>query len=153
MKVTLDLERIATIRAAKGWDAPSAENIDRKLLMAVSEICEAQGELRDGWEITSLHLSAQTGFWCKAHHSVSCEECGRKSASRGPQPITSKPMIPEEWERYELSKPEGIGIEIADAIMRLADIAYATGIDLQKCIDIKMEFNAQRPMLHGGRKF
>lgn len=135
--ITLDLARIAAIREAKGWDAPSPDNIDRKLLLAISEITEIQGELRHGHALPDIYYAADIGFWCIQHHRIHCTECYKQDS----------------WERFEHSKPEGCGVEIADAIMRLADIAFANGIDLQRCLEEKMIYNAQRPYQHGGRNF
>jgi NTP pyrophosphatase (non-canonical NTP hydrolase) len=66
-KVNLDLEithipelndLAATIRAvsaSKGFAPPSTNNINEKLLLVISEICEAQNELRDGRELTEIY--------------------------------------------------------------------------------------------------
>ena len=40
---------------AKGFEVPNAENINQKLLLAVSEICEAQEELRDGHGLNEIY--------------------------------------------------------------------------------------------------
>lgn len=50
------------------------------------------------------------------------------------------------------AKPEGFGIELADAIIRLAGTAEALNIDLQHCITLKHAYNGTRPRLHG-KKF
>lgn len=39
--------------------------------------------------------------------------------------------------------------ELADALIRILDIAEGYSIDLQKHIELKMEYNAKRPKLHG----
>lgn len=52
----------------------------------------------------------------------------------------------------EKGKPEGIPIELADAFIRLADLAVIYGIDLPKAIEIKQEFNRTRPYRHGGKR-
>lgn len=50
-------------------------------------------------------------------------------------------------------KPEGFGIELADAIIRLVDLCEAEGVDIEQAIEIKMSYNATRPQMHGGKKF
>ncbi len=49
------------------------------------------------------------------------------------------------------NKPEGFGIELADCVIRIMDTCYALGIDLEKCIKDKHEFNKSRPYRHGGK--
>jgi NTP pyrophosphatase (non-canonical NTP hydrolase) len=49
-------------------------------------------------------------------------------------------------------KPEGFGIELADAIIRIMDLAEWLDIDLAEMIGIKAEYNKSRPMRHGGKK-
>lgn len=46
-------------------------------------------------------------------------------------------------------KPEGFPSELADAVIRIADLAGALGIDLEHEITIKMAFNSTRPPMHG----
>lgn len=41
---------------SKGFEPPNKENINQKLLLAVSEICEAQEELRDGRELNEIYF-------------------------------------------------------------------------------------------------
>jgi NTP pyrophosphatase (non-canonical NTP hydrolase) len=50
------------------------------------------------------------------------------------------------------SKPEGIGPELADAVIRLGDMAGILGIDLEEMVKIKMAYNKTRPYRHGGKK-
>ena len=46
-------------------------------------------------------------------------------------------------------KPEGFGVELADAMIRIMDLAERHGIDLDVFIAEKMSYNAGRPVLHG----
>ena len=54
--------------------------------------------------------------------------------------------------RYEDNKPEGFGVELADAVIRIADLCGSLGIDLEEAILLKMNYNKNRPYLHG-KKF
>lgn len=51
----------------------------------------------------------------------------------------------------EKGKPEGLPSELADVVIRVADLAGALGIDLGAAIANKMEFNRTRPHRHGGK--
>lgn len=46
-------------------------------------------------------------------------------------------------------KPEGIPVELADVIIRIADFCGQAGIDLDHAIKIKREYNRTRPRRHG----
>lgn len=46
-------------------------------------------------------------------------------------------------------KPEGVAIELADAVIRIADLCGHMGIDLESAIALKMEYNEGRPFKHG----
>lgn len=64
---------------------------------------------------------------------------------------------PSEHKYFEVGdnsthKPVGIPSEIADVVIRIADLCGVYGIDLEKAVTEKMEFNATRPHLHGGKK-
>lgn len=50
---------------------------------------------------------------------------------------------------YENGKPEGIPIELADALIRIADFCGRNNIDLEKAIETKHEYNVGRPYKHG----
>lgn len=48
-------------------------------------------------------------------------------------------------------KPEGVPIELADAVIRIFDIAGIYGIDIDAAITQKQTFNRTRPFRHGGK--
>ncbi len=56
----------------------------------------------------------------------------------------------EAWTRED-GKPEGVSAELADVVIRVADLAGYLGIDLGAAIRGKMDFNATRPHRHGGK--
>ena len=49
-------------------------------------------------------------------------------------------------------KPEGIGTELADVIIRICDLSEFYGIDLETAIREKLAYNETRPYKHGGKK-
>lgn len=46
-------------------------------------------------------------------------------------------------------KPEGFAVELADAVIRIADLCGYLGIDLSHAVQAKMAYNATRPYRHG----
>ena len=48
-------------------------------------------------------------------------------------------------------KPEGFTIELADAVIRIADLCGALGLELEEALETKMEYNRSRPQRHGGK--
>lgn len=48
-------------------------------------------------------------------------------------------------------KPEGFGYELADAVIRIFDLAEHEEIPLGDYIREKLEFNKTRPVMHGKR--
>ncbi len=59
----------------------------------------------------------------------------------------------EIYTRDGSQKPEGVPVEIADAFIRIADFAAEYGIDLEAVVRRKMEYNASRPHMHGGKAY
>lgn len=53
---------------------------------------------------------------------------------------------------YNDKKPEGIAVEMADCIIRILDWAGNEGIDMQKIIAEKHNYNCTRPYRHGGKR-
>lgn len=51
----------------------------------------------------------------------------------------------------EGDKPEGFGIELADALIRILDLGAMLGIDLEALVHTKLAFNRTRGHKHGGK--
>lgn len=49
----------------------------------------------------------------------------------------------------KLGKPEGFASELADIVIRVADLCGALGINLEEELRLKMEYNSTRPHMHG----
>lgn len=49
-------------------------------------------------------------------------------------------------------KPEGIPVELADAVIRIFDLCEGFKIPLAEAILEKMKYNRTRPVRHGGKK-
>ena len=48
-------------------------------------------------------------------------------------------------------KPEGFGVELADAMIRILDLAEWLGIDMETLVTQKHAYNQNRPYRHGGK--
>lgn len=58
-----------------------------------------------------------------------------------------------EWKLRDATnvKPEGVGSELADVLIRLLDMCDVYSIDLETEYRRKMDYNATRPYQHGGK--
>lgn len=56
----------------------------------------------------------------------------------------------ETW--FDLGKPSGFPGELADILIRVADMAGLYGIDLEEAVRVKMAYNATRPHRHGSKR-
>lgn len=52
----------------------------------------------------------------------------------------------------DADKPDGFGVELADAVIRIMDLCGRLGIDLEDCIQRKADYNRTRPARHGGKR-
>lgn len=59
---------------------------------------------------------------------------------------------PIEEVRIENGKPEGVPVELVDAIIRILDHFGRHNIDLTEVLRAKLKYNATRPYRHGGKK-
>lgn len=50
-----------------------------------------------------------------------------------------------------LPKPEGVGSEFADLLIRLLDVSARRGVDLRAEYERKVAYNRTRPYRHGGK--
>lgn len=113
--------------------------ITEKLALIHEEISEALGEIRSGHDPLKVYYTEKV---------------------KGPAAVLPKSEKVTFHDRQWLSaedgrpmrKPEGFMIELADVVIRIADLAYLVGGDLEAAIAEKHEYNRTRPYKHG-RKF
>ncbi|MGH7773964.1 MAG: hypothetical protein ACREQA_17210 [Candidatus Binatia bacterium] len=48
-------------------------------------------------------------------------------------------------------KPRGLGIELADCLIRIFDFAQEEGLELEHLVETKTAYNRRRPYRHGGK--
>lgn len=115
----LQTEIHKTAREHGFWDAST--NIGEKLALIHSEVSEALEEYRKAPLVVPMEDGQQIG--------------------------------PPEHEFMfyfgKDNKPEGIAIELADAVIRILDLAEYLDIDLQFAMATKMAYNQTREHMHG----
>ena len=89
-------------------------------------------------------------------HSELSEAVEEMRAGNKIRPGDSTPMLYYSGGGYVASqptkcctKPAGVAIELADAVIRIAYLCGQFGIDLEGAIDLKMKYNEGRPYKHG----
>ena len=116
--------------------------------------------------VTRAHdNAAKHGFWNPAPefgtaialiHSELSEALEEMRAGNKIRPGAPVPMLYYSGGGYvatgptkACTKPEGVAVELADAVIRIADLCGHLGIDLEAAIALKMEYNETRPFKHG----
>lgn len=119
------------------WDDPP--EFGTIIALIHSELSEALEEVRA--DRPARYFPCNAGGMC-------CEErdWNTKCGSR-----VFDPEDPDVYCKAKSSKPEGWAVELADAVIRIADYCGHAGIDLESIIREKMEYNATRPYKHGKR--
>ena len=102
------------------------EHDSMKIALMHSELTEALEELRNGRHPSLTYYSGGTEY------------------PTAIQLIDGTPLD---------GKPEGVPSELADVVIRVMDYCEARGIDLQASIIEKLDYNATRSRMHGGKKF
>ena len=103
------------------WDDPP--ELGTSIALIHSELSEALEEVRQG----------NPGMWYIKRGTIGGEPAEKMELG-----------LPKNGE-----KPEGFITELADAVIRIADLCGYLGIDLAPVIRAKMEYNATRPRMHG----
>ncbi|MDA3779726.1 MAG: hypothetical protein PF487_05805 [Bacteroidales bacterium] len=123
------------------WEEP--KSIGELLALIHSEVSEALEEHRNGRRPDETYYSK------KIHCGI---DWGMGKPPGTPQlKNVSEIYLFDENPKGNL-KPEGIPSELADVVIRVADMCGYYGIDLEKAIEEKMEYNEIRSRKHGGKK-
>jgi NTP pyrophosphatase (non-canonical NTP hydrolase) len=88
-----------------------------------------------GWTEKPVEVPEQVALICS-------EACEGLEAWREKQPIS--------WTDQD-GKPQGIGSEYADVVIRIGHYAELLGIDLESEILRKLDYNKTRPYRHGNK--
>jgi NTP pyrophosphatase (non-canonical NTP hydrolase) len=126
MRINEMSETAFTIASSKGWWDFAARNP-----------APWEAPCRPGLTMTPTEVTAQLALvMTEASEAIECVRDG----DYAPRVSTEKP-----------GKPEGLPSELADIVIRVGQLAYAMGIDLETAIRTKMDHNAVRVHRHGGR--
>ena len=102
-------------------------------VMVHAEISEAVEEYREGNPLV-YGTCAIAGAECK--YSGVCDRDGEPGGGEKEGPC----------------KPEGVAVELCDAVMRIFDYLAYMGVDIEAVLEAKYAYNTGRPYRHGGKK-
>lgn len=149
-QIQADCHRIA--REHGWWTTPEDKSVPVKLALIHSEVSEALEEYRDAHPADDL---AKIRYEFKATDRVPKDAVIRKAFGKMYAQIGDGPSFEfDQTTAYDLGydvKPIGFAIELADAMIRIMDLAGHLGIDLTAAITEKMAYNETRPLRHGGK--
>lgn len=115
------------------WDPPLP--FGTAIALIHSELSEALEEERAGRPLVWYHCTeGDASLPCDPKDETDCFQYGHEDTCQ-----------------YRNRKPEGVAVELADAVIRIADLCGHLGIDLDAVIEEKMAYNAERPYKHGKR--
>lgn len=122
------------------WDHD--RNMGEMLMLMTSELAEALEEHRDGKPNVYFQCTNKDCQYHKVNLAWN-ESLDRNHVTyygdRGPDgPICSGTM-----------KPEGVAVELADCLIRILDTMGSLGVDVDKIVKLKMDYNATRAHKHG----
>ncbi len=118
----------------------------------------------------AYNIAAEKGWWdedvkkrpLECHALIVSEVAEAMEAWRAAWPATcvENPECPGQMvevtfpikEDIDLNKPEGEAVELADALIRIADYFQHRGWDLEAVVKAKMEYNKTRTKMHGGKR-
>ena len=98
--------------------------------------------LLKGWWTGTERSPLEIAALIHSEISEFVEECRKK-----------KPCACGMWTEVGDDKPEGPSVELADAVIRIADYFGKMGWDLEEVLRIKMAYNARREDRHGGKLY
>lgn len=119
----------------KGWWSRPTDNIAAKLLLVHTELSEATEELR------------KAGQCPHGSPDVDYDDLRRVYYHSG-EDLTE---YRRDHDNCGNCKPEGFGVELADTIIRLLDIAGRLELDMDVLVEQKMAYNRKRSRRHGGK--
>ena len=99
----------------------------------------------------SYSTAMEKGWWEEPRTPIELIALMHSELSEAVEEIRNNHAINEVYHE-ESGKPCGVPIELADCIIRIADMCGACGIDLTDAVMQKLAYNKTRPHRHGGKK-
>ncbi len=117
-----------------------------KLALIHGEVSEALEELRDDPRKLNTYVEVPGGglLWKEDIDDLDDDQLKKVCHAFG-LPDDEKALR----KRIDSAKPEGFAVELADAVIRIFDLAGALGLDLEAAMERKHEYNRGRPFMHG----
>ena len=126
----------------RGAFVPSDGALDN-LTMEIRNLCEEKGWRKlEGDKLVFPGNGPRTGPWFAAYCALATSE-----VSEALDAYRDKIWSDER----EDGKPLGVEAELADALIRILDMADIWGIDIWKVVERVLAFGWTRPYQHGGR--
>jgi NTP pyrophosphatase (non-canonical NTP hydrolase) len=127
------------------------------------KLAKTMEELKRLCKELALRSPKSIAEYCDEAHSMAVEKGWYKEKRKVPELLCLvHSEISEALEHYRDGnmctfvgldkKPDGFGIELADAVIRIFDLCGYFKIDLQRAIDIKMKYNKTRGYRHGNKR-
>ena len=135
-KLIHEAHQNATDKGFYGEDGKEERNLGEVIALMHSELSEVLEEARVGHDATKVY------YECKGEILYACWHRSR---------FAGKTFCGNSAD-CKFKKPCGIPSEFADLCIRVFDTCGQYGIDLEKAIKEKMDFNKTRPHKHG-KKF
>lgn len=140
-------ERSHRQSAEKGFHSREAEAVGFLIDAGRTDLAEFVTSMCAGNRIALMHSELSEALEEMRNGRALNETWYSKSKV---QPYSDKePLNPDGTPR----KPEGVPSEMADVVVRVMDFCGAAGIDLQAILAQKLDYNASRGKMHGGKKF
>lgn len=109
------------------WDGE--RNFAEMLMLVTSELAEALEE----------HRAGRPPVWYRHRQPCAVQSDGLPIPADELGPCSGAPVC----------KPEGVAVELADALIRILDTMHSLGVDIDAVVADKMAYNATRPFKHG----
>jgi len=111
---------------------------------------EIMGELND--LVKQIHETAKgKGWWDEPRGPLEVHALIHSEISEATEAVREGLDVGFEFNHD--GKPDGHGVELMDAVIRIADYFGQRGWDFEAILKAKMEYNKTRAYRHGGKRF